>query len=344
MAKRITFLLLTLFLATAWAMAQTIAPRCRVCGKKVSECPYKGKHNTSDEKHNEGNRKHADGKEAAGKSRPGMTSAKAKVPTIPSVLTGNGQRSIGNSLLLTYKGATIPRHLTVRGAVSASDIYEFHNNKQSRGMAEEADSRRKPREKCYRPSVSDCFDFSGLRSYTDNKHLQWSAGDTTAIDFTWLAEVPATTVIAPSEAQAIKIPARRYWVNSFPDTLVIGAKTKNVFSDRYNYNAKDERTDGSWNPHVGCIKAFLVDARNPYLKAVDGVLYSADGTRLVAYPGASARTEYTIPSSVKAIEPNAFGVSNNLKRIICSRSLSKKETDDIRRSCAYLEELAVPQQ
>lgn len=42
MLKRLMFMLVALLLTVSSALAQAIAPRCRVCGRKLTECPYKG--------------------------------------------------------------------------------------------------------------------------------------------------------------------------------------------------------------------------------------------------------------------------------------------------------------
>lgn len=42
MLKRFMFMLVALLLTVSSALAQAIAPRCRVCGRKLTECPYKG--------------------------------------------------------------------------------------------------------------------------------------------------------------------------------------------------------------------------------------------------------------------------------------------------------------
>lgn len=62
------------------------------------------------------------------------------------------------------------------------------------------------------------------------------------------------------------------------------------------------------------IKNYYVDENNPYLKAVDGVLYNKDMTVLQAFPVGryTDNSEYTfnIPKSVKTIAPYAFLNSN----------------------------------
>lgn len=56
----------------------------------------------------------------------------------------------------------------------------------------------------------------------------------------------------------------------------------------------------------GQLKSILVENGNPSYKSVDGVLFSADGKMLVAYPPAKRDTAYTIPSGVEQIEDCAF--------------------------------------
>ena len=56
----------------------------------------------------------------------------------------------------------------------------------------------------------------------------------------------------------------------------------------------------------GQLKSILVENGNPSYKSVDGVLFSADGKTLVAYPPAKRDADYTIPSGVEQIGDYAF--------------------------------------
>lgn len=67
--------------------------------------------------------------------------------------------------------------------------------------------------------------------------------------------------------------------------------------------------------HLHSLPAFTVDAGNTHFKAVDGVLFTADGTELVAYPAGKTDTEYTIPSTVQTIRRGAFSYSKNLTSV-----------------------------
>ena len=54
------------------------------------------------------------------------------------------------------------------------------------------------------------------------------------------------------------------------------------------------------------VKEIEVDENNPYLCAVDGVLFNKDRTILLAYPPGREDDSYTVPSGVKEIRDTAF--------------------------------------
>lgn len=58
----------------------------------------------------------------------------------------------------------------------------------------------------------------------------------------------------------------------------------------------------------GCtsLQAFYVEDGNTEFQAIDGVLFSADGAYLIAYPTASTATSYTVPDGVVEIWSSAF--------------------------------------
>jgi len=77
---------------------------------------------------------------------------------------------------------------------------------------------------------------------------------------------------------------------------------------------RDVLWDGSFYTPGNCT-GFTVEEGNTAFCAVDGVLYSADMSRLVAYPSASAATSFTVPDSVKYISQGAFAGSRHLTRV-----------------------------
>lgn len=56
-------------------------------------------------------------------------------------------------------------------------------------------------------------------------------------------------------------------------------------------------------------------ADSDYFVSVDGVLYSRDMTKLIAYPCQKKGESYTVPNSVKSIQSGAFSGNNYLKHI-----------------------------
>ena len=54
------------------------------------------------------------------------------------------------------------------------------------------------------------------------------------------------------------------------------------------------------------LEEIIVNDTNPYFKAVDGILYSKDGTKLIRYPTARPGTHFDIPEGVEVIASQAF--------------------------------------
>lgn len=74
------------------------------------------------------------------------------------------------------------------------------------------------------------------------------------------------------------------------------------------------------------LESFDVDAGNSAYRSQDGVLYSADGTRLIAYPVAASAAEYTIPDSVTTIGADAFAGNENLQKLTIPASVTSIES------------------
>jgi hypothetical protein len=70
------------------------------------------------------------------------------------------------------------------------------------------------------------------------------------------------------------------------------------------------------------LTSISVDGTNPNYKDTDGVVFSKDGTTLVAYPSGSARTSYTTPSSVTSIYGEAFYKVANLTSVTIDSSVT----------------------
>ena len=65
---------------------------------------------------------------------------------------------------------------------------------------------------------------------------------------------------------------------------------------------------------------FYVDESNPYMKAVNGVLYNKDMTRLISFPMYRSIEEFTIPESVLSIDDYSFGANKYICKLIFNGS------------------------
>lgn len=116
------------------------------------------------------------------------------------------------------------------------------------------------------------------------------SGDDVAIE----EEVVEDDADVEVEVESDSIPSSR--VERIPENgLPVGAYTR-VMRGRIN-----------GNPIRGSgVTAITVAAGNPYVKAVDNVLYDKSGEILLAYPSGSTNKFFTVPEGVKFIEHCAF--------------------------------------
>ena len=93
----------------------------------------------------------------------------------------------------------------------------------------------------------------------------------------------------------------------------------------------------------GCagLTAFQVEAGNQSYCAADGVLYSADGTRLIAWPAGKRDTSFEIPDAVQAICPAAFAGAFRLEEISIPDSVSEIGSEAFM-GCVSLSEILLP--
>ena len=63
------------------------------------------------------------------------------------------------------------------------------------------------------------------------------------------------------------------------------------------------------------VECYELTQESAYLKVEDGVLFSADGTRLLAYPSRKANINYIVPESVTEISDYAFAYAEYLKEL-----------------------------
>ena len=101
------------------------------------------------------------------------------------------------------------------------------------------------------------------------------------------------------------------------------------------------------NVFRGCgkLKQFVVKDSNPNFKAIDGVLFSKDGTKLIRYPVGRTDDSYAIPEGTETIAEAAFmlpagnNAASSLTKVTFPASLKKIESGAFRQSSLVSVEL-----
>lgn len=90
----------------------------------------------------------------------------------------------------------------------------------------------------------------------------------------------------------------------------------------------DPSTTG--NPFSGCtsLEEVKVKSGNKMFKAISNVLYSADGSRLLAYPDGRLSHRVSLTSTVKSIAPHAFSHPTDLERITITGTMTPPSVTD----------------
>ena len=91
------------------------------------------------------------------------------------------------------------------------------------------------------------------------------------------------------------------------------------------------------------IQRIIVDGANEHFKAIDGVLFTADGKELLSYPSGNKRSDYIIPDGVEIIGNSAFQNTKHLERVYFPVSLKKIEHIGFR-GCSSISEITLGDQ
>ena len=99
------------------------------------------------------------------------------------------------------------------------------------------------------------------------------------------------------------------------------------------------------NPFWMCtaLESIEVDAENPVISSLDGVLFSKDMKTLINYPGGARRTSYTVPGSVTDIKEYVFAGNPYLLKVVLPDELSSISSGTFA-NCINLEEVGLPHQ
>lgn len=113
-------------------------------------------------------------------------------------------------------------------------------------------------------------------------------------------------------------------------TITIGASLTSIDPNVYIYNI------------FYCPAEFIVSEKNPYMTAIDGVLYDKAIETLIRYPKNKMKVKYEMPPSVREIAPYAFaGLSSRLVILILSPNL-ERINEWAFLDCQYLKHLTIP--
>ena len=91
------------------------------------------------------------------------------------------------------------------------------------------------------------------------------------------------------------------------------------------------------------LPAFAVAEENKAYTAADGILYSKDGSVLVAYPKQKTDTAFTVPDGVKSIDPAAFSENPYLETVTLSAAAEEIQTLAFY-NCLALTEIMAPEE
>ena len=83
------------------------------------------------------------------------------------------------------------------------------------------------------------------------------------------------------------------------------------------------------------------DGQGTHLSSVNGILYNADKTALVAYPRAKTDAEVVVDANVKTIYANAFYENDNIQKVVLPEGLIEIQEHAFD-FCYYLEEINIP--
>lgn len=285
MLKRLMFMLFALLLTVSSALAQAIAPRCRVCGRKLTECPYKGKHA----------KKQSEGKKPAEKKKPKKKAPEKKpshkaepvkqsaaTPTDGYRIMADGTVDVNNSKgIIKYLNEKTPAtSLKLTGNFGYNGLKALRNH--SFKTLDLTDVH-----------VSDSYEEMNAKDHIkcigNNFHLQWVDG------------INADTLILPNETERLETAVLGYTIKNLyigKDVAVINF----IEADLFDYNLPKDL-------HESMLENIFVDKENKDFKSIDGVLFNADGSELIMFPAGKDYPDdqsYDIPSQVKKIADYAF--------------------------------------
>lgn len=286
MLKRFMFMLFALLLTVSSALAQAIAPRCRVCGRKLTECPYKGNHA----------KKQSEGKKPAEKKKPKKKKAPEKKPSHKAepvkqsaATPTDGYRIMADGTVDVYNSKGVIKYLNEKTPTTSLKLtgrFGYNGLKALRNHSFKTLD-------LTDVHVSDSYEETNAKDHIkcigNNFHLQWVDG------------INADTLILPNETERLETAVLGYTIKN----LYIGKNVKVIDfieAEIIDYNLPKDL-------HESMLENIFVDKENKDFKSIDGVLFNADGSELIMFPAGKDYPDvhqYKIPKQVKKITDGAF--------------------------------------
>lgn len=124
-----------------------------------------------------------------------------------------------------------------------------------------------------------------------------------------------------------KIGTGAFWNNVTVRSITLPESVEKIAGDAFVYCYNLERTaipekvcDIGDDPFAGCPKLVL-ENRSPRFVLDNGILFTADRTRLIHYTPSLEAEEYVIPDSVEWVGKHSFYNCNNLRKVVIGRNV-----------------------
>jgi hypothetical protein len=178
---------------------------------------------------------------------------------------------------------------------------------------------------CYSGVLREIVVNSGNLSYTTEAGVLFDKLKTTLIKYP-VAKTGTSYVVPNTVTQIIAISWNPNLQSiTLPDSLETIAPYALSYSALTSLHIPDSVTAYGPFPTFasGQLQFFTVGEGNNTLKAIDGVIYSKDGTRLIEYPGGKLQSVFTIPSGVTILENQWSSANIYLQRIRIPSSVTE---------------------
>ena len=165
--------------------------------------------------------------------------------------------------------------------------------------------------------------------YEENSNLAFRQISADSYSVVGIGSCTSKNIIIPEEYNGKKVTqinASAFRNNTNIESVIIPANIENIgqysFSGCSNLKKVviySENLEGIGDENfLGCnnLEEFIVDEDNQTYKAIDGILFSKDETKIIRYPQGKKGDEYTIPSTVTEVCLRAIDQNQYLKKLV----------------------------